>query len=138
MIPIGIFYLIWLFFFRRFAERQGLGGLMAIGKSRAKVYVEKDTKTTFKDVAGVEEAKGDLTEVVAFLKNPKCYGRLGSHLPKGILLVGPPGTGKTLLARDRDSSQSSPRHGDPRAIVSLAPAILRPGLAVKYRDEAYR
>jgi cell division protease FtsH len=99
VIPLGVFYLIWLFFFRRVAERQGLGGLMAIGKSHAKVYVETDTKVTFKDVAGVDEAKAELAEVVAFLKNPNSYGRLGARSPKGILLVGPPGTGKTLLAR---------------------------------------
>ncbi len=99
VIPLGIFYLMWMFFFRRIAERQGMGGLMAIGKSRAKVYVETDTKVTFKDVAGVEEAKDELAEVVAFLKDPKSYGRLGARSPKGILLVGPPGTGKTLLAR---------------------------------------
>lgn len=99
VIPLGIFYLIWIFFFRRVAERQGLGGLMAIGKSHAKVYVETDTKVTFKDVAGVEEAKAELAEVVAFLKDPTSYGRLGARSPKGILLVGPPGTGKTLLAR---------------------------------------
>jgi cell division protease FtsH len=94
-----LFYLVWIFLFRRIAERQGFGGLMSIGKSRAKVYVEKDTKTTFADVAGVEEAKFELQEVVSFLKDPKNYGRLGAHVPKGILLVGPPGTGKTLLAR---------------------------------------
>lgn len=99
VIPIGIFYIIWLFFFRRVAERQGFGGLMAIGKSHAKVYVETDTKVTFNDVAGVDEAKFELAEVVSFLKNPKSYGRLGARAPKGILLVGPPGTGKTLLAR---------------------------------------
>jgi len=99
VIPLGIFYLMWLFIFRRVAERQGLGGLMAIGKSHAKVYVETDTKVTFKDVAGVDEAKAELAEVVSFLKNPQSYGRLGARSPKGILLVGPPGTGKTLLAR---------------------------------------
>jgi cell division protease FtsH len=99
VIPLGIFYLMWMFFFRRVAERQGLGGLMAIGKSHAKVYVETDTKVTFKDVAGVDEAKNELAEVVAFLKDPKSYGRLGARSPKGILLIGPPGTGKTLLAR---------------------------------------
>ena len=94
-----MFYLFWIFMFRRIAERQGFGGLMSIGKSRAKVYVEKDTKVTFADVAGVEEAKFELQEVVQFLKDPASYGRLGAHVPKGILLVGPPGTGKTLLAK---------------------------------------
>ncbi|HXW69888.1 MAG TPA: ATP-dependent zinc metalloprotease FtsH [Methylocella sp.] len=96
--PAVIFYLVWAFLARRFAG-QGLGGLMTVGKSRAKVYAETDTKVTFKDVAGVDEAKFELQEIVAFLKNPKTYGRLGARAPKGILLVGPPGTGKTLLAR---------------------------------------
>jgi cell division protease FtsH len=99
VVPAVIFYLVWMFLMRNLAQRQGLGGVMAIGKSRAKVYVETDTKVTFKDVAGVEEAKFELQEVVAFLRDPKGYGRLGARLPKGILLVGPPGTGKTLLAR---------------------------------------
>jgi len=98
-VPIFIFYLIWTYGIRRMAERQGFGGLMAIGKSRAKVYVETDTKVTFKDVAGVDEAKYELQEVVAFLREPKSFGRLGARIPKGVLLIGPPGTGKTLLAR---------------------------------------
>ena len=74
-------------------------GAMTIGKSRAKIFMEKSIKTTFADVAGVDEAKEELQEVIAFLKDPQRHGRLGAHVPKGVLLVGPPGTGKTLLAR---------------------------------------
>ncbi|WP_298879341.1 ATP-dependent zinc metalloprotease FtsH [uncultured Bradyrhizobium sp.] len=97
--PVAIFFMIWYWAGRSMGGRQGFGGLMAIGKSRAKVYVEKDIKVTFADVAGVDEAKFELQEVVSFLRDPASYGRLGAHVPKGILLVGPPGTGKTLLAR---------------------------------------
>jgi cell division protease FtsH len=99
ILPAILFIGIWLFVLRRFAERQGMGGMMAIGKSKAKVYMEKDTKVTFADVAGVDEAKAELEEIVEFLKDRGRYGRLGARAPKGILLVGPPGTGKTLLAR---------------------------------------
>jgi len=99
VIPAVIFYGIWMFLIRRFAEKQGFGGLMTVGKSRAKVFVETDTKVTFKDVAGVDEAKFELQELVAFLRDPKSYGRLGARVPKGVLLVGPPGTGKTMLAK---------------------------------------
>jgi cell division protease FtsH len=97
--PVVVLFVIWFWIGRSMTGRQGFGGLMAIGKSRAKVYVEKDIKITFADVAGVDEAKFELQEVVSFLKNPNSYGRLGAHVPNGILLVGPPGTGKTLLAR---------------------------------------
>ncbi|MFH2123048.1 MAG: ATP-dependent zinc metalloprotease FtsH [Pseudomonadota bacterium] len=98
--PMLLLLVIWMFLLRRLADKQGLGGgLMSVGKSRAKMYVETDTKVTFDDVAGVDEAKEELHEIVDFLKNPQEYGRLGGRVPKGVLLVGPPGTGKTLLAR---------------------------------------
>jgi cell division protease FtsH len=98
ILPAIFFVGIWMFAIRRMGQG-GLGGLMQIGKSRAKVYVEKETKVTFADVAGVDEAKDELIEIVNFLKEPATYGRLGGRPPKGVLLVGPPGTGKTLLAR---------------------------------------
>jgi len=99
VVPAVVFFALWMFVFRRIAEKQGFGGLMSVGKSKAKVYVEKDTGVTFDDVAGIDEAKAELREIVDFLKEPEKYGRLGARIPKGILLVGPPGTGKTLVAR---------------------------------------
>ena len=98
-VPALVFLGWWFFLVRRFADKQGVGGFLSIGKSRAKVYVQTDTGVTFADVAGVDEAKHELEEVVDFLKHPQEYSRLGAHIPKGVLLVGPPGTGKTLLAR---------------------------------------
>src|SRR5271170_6491671 len=98
ILPAIFFVGIWMFAIRRMGQG-GLGGLMQIGKSRARIYVEKETKVTFADVAGVDEAKEELVEIVNFLKEPATYGRLGGRPPKGVLLVGPPGTGKTLLAR---------------------------------------
>jgi cell division protease FtsH len=99
ILPAIFFVGIWMFAIRRLGQGGGLGGLMQIGKSRAKIYVEKETKVAFADVAGVDEAKDELVEIVHFLKDPATYGRLGGRPPKGVLLVGPPGTGKTLLAR---------------------------------------
>ncbi len=98
ILPAIVFVAIWMFAIRRLGQG-GLGGVMQIGKSRARIYVEKETKVTFADVAGVDEAKAELEEIVHFLKDPTTYGRLGGRPPKGVLLVGPPGTGKTLLAR---------------------------------------
>ncbi len=99
VLPLFLFVGLWMVLQRRLAAGGPGSALMAIGKSKAKVYVERDTKVSFKDVAGVEEAKAELQEVVAFLEDPRAYGRLGARMPKGILLIGPPGTGKTLLAR---------------------------------------
>jgi cell division protease FtsH len=99
ILPVIVFAGIWMYVIRRMGEGGIGGGLVSIGKSRAKVFVEKEIKVTFADVAGVDEAKEELIEIVNFLKDPEGYGRLGGRAPKGILLVGPPGTGKTLLAR---------------------------------------
>lgn len=91
--------LLWVLFSGFMRRMGGGGGVMGVGKSKAKVYIEKDTGVTFKDVAGEEEAKESLVEVVDFLHNPEKYTEIGAKLPKGALLVGPPGTGKTLLAK---------------------------------------
>ena len=97
IVPALVFVGIWFFVMKRFG--QGQSGFMTVGQSKAKIYAEKDTKVTFADVAGVDEAKEELREVIEFLKTPEKFTRLGGKIPKGILLVGPPGTGKTLLAR---------------------------------------
>ena len=99
IVPVLFFFALYMFFFRRIIDKQGLGGMMNVGKSKAKVYVEKNTGVTFADVAGIDEAEAELVEIVSFLKDREKYARLGATIPRGILLVGPPGTGKTLLAR---------------------------------------
>lgn len=96
VVPVGLFFLLWSFLLKRMGSGSGL---MQIGKSKAKVYIEKKTGVTFADVAGIDEAEEELVEVVGFLKDPEKYQRLGGRIPKGVLVVGPPGTGKTLLAR---------------------------------------
>ena len=98
VVPIVIFFVLWNFLFSRMGGGAG-AGLMQIGKSKAKVYIEKSTGVSFADIEGIDEAKDELIEVVEFLKHPEKYQRLGGHIPKGVLLIGPPGTGKTLLAR---------------------------------------
>ena len=98
ILPAVFFFGVWMFIIRRVAGQQA-GGMLGFGRSGAKIFAERDTKVTFDDVAGVDEAKAELKEVVAFLKDPASFGRLGARVPKGVLLVGPPGTGKTLLAR---------------------------------------
>ena len=97
VVPVALFVGIWFFILKRFGQAQG--GFMQVGQSKAKIYMEKDIKVTFTDVAGVDEAKEELSEVIEFLKTPEKFTKLGGKIPKGILLVGPPGTGKTLLAR---------------------------------------
>ena len=97
VLPFALIYVVMWFLFRMLMK--GGNGMMGVGKSNAKVYVEKETGVTFKDVAGQEEAKESVTELVDFLHNPGKYTKIGAKLPKGALLVGPPGTGKTLLAK---------------------------------------
>ncbi|MFO1425448.1 MAG: ATP-dependent zinc metalloprotease FtsH [Steroidobacteraceae bacterium] len=99
ILPTALMLAVWYFFFRPMTGQAGSASFLSIGKSQAKVLMEKSTGVTFDDVAGVDEAKEELREIVDFLKDPRRYGRLGARIPKGVLLVGPPGTGKTLLAR---------------------------------------
>jgi cell division protease FtsH len=97
VVPVLFFLGIWGIFFRRMSGAEG--GVMSFARSRAKIYADDEVKVRFTDVAGVDEAREELKEIVEFLKNPKKYTNLGGRIPKGVLLVGPPGTGKTLLAR---------------------------------------
>ena len=98
ILPIALLIGVWLYFMNRM-QGGGRGGAMGFGKSRAKLLTEKQGRVTFDDVAGIDEAKEELEEIVEFLRNPQKFSRLGGKIPKGALLVGPPGTGKTLLAR---------------------------------------
>ena len=99
ILPFALIYLVMWLLFRMISKSGGIGGVGGVGKSRAKMYVENETGVTFKDVAGQEEAKDSVMELVDFLHDPSKYTRIGAKLPKGALLVGPPGTGKTLLAK---------------------------------------
>jgi cell division protease FtsH len=96
IVPLSLIFLLWILISRRMGPGQGV---MNFGKSRARIYAERETGVTFVDVAGVVEAKEELQEIIDFLKYPQKYSALGGRIPKGVLLVGPPGTGKTLLAR---------------------------------------
>ncbi len=98
-VPTLLLLGVWMYFSKKMYEKGGVGGLMSVGKSKAKLYAEQDVKVTFDDVAGVDEAKEELKEVIEFLRNPKEFEKLGARMPKGILLIGPPGTGKTMLAK---------------------------------------
>src|SRR5207247_2288134 len=130
VLPLGIMVGIWMFLMRRVGG--GPTQALSFGRSKHKIYDRKELKTTFADVAGVDEAKAELVEVVDFLRTPKKYQRLGGRIPKGVLLVGPPGTGKTLLARAVAGEADVPfftLSGSDvvEMFVGLDAALLRPG-----------
>ena len=99
LLPMALFIGIWIYMMRQMQRGGGAGGAMSFGKSRAKMLNEDQTKVTFADVAGADEAKEEVAELVEFLRDPSRFQKLGGHIPRGVLMVGPPGTGKTLLAK---------------------------------------
>ena len=104
VVPVFLFFGLWYFLMRRM--QAGQAGIMSFGKNKAKIVGEKDIQTRFNDVAGADEAKEELQEIINFLENSRLYQEIGGQMPKGVLLVGPPGTGKTLIARAVGSSES--------------------------------
>ena len=108
LLPIGLMILFWSFMLRRMSQNPGGPGVMTFGRSKAKVYTATESKITFEDVAGQDEAKGEMLEIIEFLKRPEKFRALGANIPKGVLLVGPPGTGKTLMARAAAGEASVP------------------------------
>ena len=129
ILPGLIFYIIWRQTSKTIQSRMGAGGnFMSFGNSGAKIYADADIKTTFADVAGQEEAKETLKEIVDFLHNPKKYTEIGASLPKGALLVGPPGTGKTLIARAVAGEAKVPFFGAPDKPCGVGRADANPKL----------
>jgi cell division protease FtsH len=108
VLPIGLMVVFWSFMLRRMSQSPGGPGVMTFGRSKAKVYAQTETKVTFEDVAGQDEAKAEMLEIIEFLRRPEKFRALGANIPKGVLLVGPPGTGKTLMARAAAGEASVP------------------------------
>jgi cell division protease FtsH len=123
-LPFLVIIGVWFFFIRQM-QGGGRGGAMGFGKSRAKLLTETHGKVTFEDVAGVDEAKQDLEEIVEFLKDPGKFQRLGGRIPRGVLLVGPPGTGKTLLARAVPVRRSLPAPSPAKPMCRSSPSRVR-------------
>jgi len=108
LLPIGLMVVFWSFMLRKMSQSPGGPGVMTFGRSKAKIYAQTETKATFEDVAGQDEAKSEMKEIIEFLRRPEKFRALGANIPKGVLLVGPPGTGKTLMARAAAGEASVP------------------------------